>query len=156
MVDVAGPSFRRALVTDVPVIQQIRVAVRENVLSNPARVTDLLVEEYLDELGRGFVAEIDGVVIGFSFAARADGSIWALFVRPEFEGRGAGKGLLRLAVDWLFGLGFAEVKLGTAAHTRADAFYQRQGWTRGAMKDRTEVWFWLARPRPCPIEEKTG
>jgi len=156
VVDVAGPSFRRALVTDVPVIQQIRVAVRENVLSNPARVTDLLVEEYLDELGRGFVAEIDGVVIGFSFAARADGSIWALFVRPEFEGLGAGKGLLRLAADWLFEIGFDQVRLGTAIDTRADGFYRHLGWTRGEMKDRTEVWFRLDRAQPRTIEKAPG
>lgn len=138
--------FRRALDADIPAIQQIRVAVRENVLSNPARVTDLLVDAYLDELGRGFVAEIDGVIVGFSFAARADGSIWALFVRPEFERLGVGKGLLRLAVDWLFELGFEELRLGTEINTRADAFYQRQGWTRGEMKDRTEVWYRLQRP----------
>lgn len=154
MVVAPGPSFRRALVADIPAIQRIRVAVRENVLSNPARVTDLLVEEYLDQLGRGFVAEIDGVVIGFSFAARADGSIWALFVHPEFEGRGAGKGLLRLAVDWLFEQGFDQVKLGTETDTRADTFYQRQGWSRGAMKDRTEVWFRLGRAPAHTTEEK--
>jgi GNAT superfamily N-acetyltransferase len=98
-------------------------------------------EDYLDKLGRGWVCEIDGRVVGFSYAAKADYSIWALFVLPEFEGRGIGKQLLKLAVDWLFDIGAERVSLSTEANTRADRFYLAQGWRRGEMKDEVEVKF---------------
>ena len=138
-------TFRRGVEADVPTLLRIRHSVRENRLSNPALVTPAMCVDYLDKLGRAWVAELDGEIIGFSYAARADGSIWALFVDPAREGLGAGKQLLRLASDWLFELGFEELKLGTEANTRADRFYAAQGWTRGEMKDAVEVWYRLRR-----------
>ena len=138
-------SLRRATLADIPAMWRIRLAVRENALSNPARITERMYRDYLDALGRGWVAELDGEIIGFSYADRTDGSIWALFVDPAREGLGAGKRLLRLAADWLFETGFDEVRLGTAARTRADRFYAAQGWTREGMKDEVEVWFRLRR-----------
>lgn len=135
--------FRRTNSFDIPVIFEIRLAVKENVLSNPAKVTHQMCEDYLDLLGRGWICESAGKVIGFSYAAKEDASIWALFVRPECEGQGAGKGLLKLAVEWLFSLGHPTVTLCTAADTRADRFYARQGWVRGAMKDAVEVYYTL-------------
>ncbi len=136
---------RRATVADIPAMSRIRLAVKENALSNPGRITEAMYRDYLDVLGRGWVAEQDGEIIGFSYADRTDSSIWALFVDPEREGRGAGKQLLRLAVDWLYELGNPEVRLGTAAHTRADRFYAAQGWTREDMKDDIEVGYRLRR-----------
>lgn len=127
----------------MPVMMQIRLAVKENMLSNPARITVQMCVDYLDKLGRGWVCELDGRIIGFSYAAKEDSSIWALFVQPEFEGRGAGKGLLELATDYLFRLGNDSVRLGTQAHTRADAFYLAQGWQRGDMLDEIEVAYCL-------------
>jgi GNAT superfamily N-acetyltransferase len=137
--------YRRANIEDIPLMSEIRLAVKENVLSNPARVTREMYVDYLDLLGRGWVCERDGVVIGFSYAAKEDSSIWALFVRPECEGLGAGRALLALAAEWLFSLGNATVTLGTSANTRADRFYQQMGWTRGAMKDAVEVYYSLSR-----------
>ena len=136
---------RQATVADIPAMSRIRIAVKENALSNPARITEAMYRDYLDTLGRGWVAEQDGEIVGFSYADRADSSIWALFVDPGREGRGAGKQLLRLAVDWLFEIGNPEVRLGTAAHTRADRFYAAQGWTREGMKDDIEVRYRLRR-----------
>jgi GNAT superfamily N-acetyltransferase len=141
-------AFRRATVTDIPAMSRIRIAVKENALSNPARITEAMYRDYLDALGRGWVAEQHGEIIGFSYADRAASSIWALFVDPGREGLGAGKALLRLAVDWLFEIGNPEVRLGTAAHTRADRFYAAQGWTREDMKDDIEVGYRLRRTDP--------
>jgi GNAT superfamily N-acetyltransferase len=95
-------AFRRATVGGIPAMSRIRLAVRENVLSNPGRITEAMYRDYLDALGQGWVAALDDEIIGFSYADGTDGSIWALFVDPDFEGRGAGRHLLRLAVDWLF------------------------------------------------------
>ena len=138
-------AFRRAVEGDIPTMMRIRLSVNENRLSDPTRVTHAMCSDYLDRLGRGWVAELGGEIIGFSYANRTDSSIWALFVAPEREGLGAGKQLLRLAVDWLFAIGNDEVRLGTEANTRADRFYAAQGWARGEMKDDVEVWYRLRR-----------
>ena len=136
--------LRRARSADIPAMSAIRLSVRENVLSDPARVTLQMYEDYLEKDGRGWVAEVDGAVAAFCYADRHDASIWALFVSPGMEGRGLGKALLALAVDWLFELGHAHVRLGTTPRTRADRFYQAQGWTR--MPDQgAEAEFVLAR-----------
>jgi GNAT superfamily N-acetyltransferase len=137
--------FRQATVADIPEMSRIRIAVKENALSNPGRITEAMYRDYLEALGRGWVAELDGQIIAFSYADRTDSSIWALFTDPAREGLGAGKQLLRLAADWLFEIGNDEIRLGTAANTRADRFYAAQGWTREDMKDDVEVWFRLRR-----------
>jgi len=145
-------SFRPATLADIPAMSAIRIAVQENRLSNPARITRQMYEDYLHRLGRGWVCESDGDVIAFSYAAAEDASIWALFTEPGREGLGAGKQLLRLAVGWLFGLGHARVLLGTEANTRADRFYAAQGWARGAMRPGSdEVDYSLSNPGPLRI-----
>ena len=141
----SGLVLRQATVADIPAMSRIRIAVRENALSNPGRITGAMYRDYLEALGRGWVAELGGEIIGFSYADRTDSSIWALFVDPAHEGRGAGKQLLRLAAHWLFEIGNDEIRLGTAANTRADRFYAAQGWKREDMKDDIEVWFRLRR-----------
>jgi GNAT superfamily N-acetyltransferase len=141
----SASTLRRATAADIPAMSRIRLAVRENALSNPARITEAMYVDHLDALGRGWVAEDSGEVVGFAFADRTDGSIWALFVDPRREGEGAGKRLLRSAVDWLFEIGHRELRLGTQAHTRADRFYAAQGWTREETKDDVEVRYRLRR-----------
>lgn len=121
-------SFRRATHGDIEAMSRIRLAVRQNVLSDPGKVTRQMYEDYLELLGRGWVAEADGCIAGFSYANATDASIWALFVAPEFEGMGIGKQLLKLATDWLFEQGSDCVRLSTGAATRAELFYARQGW----------------------------
>ncbi|MFC4933466.1 GNAT family N-acetyltransferase [Massilia sp. GCM10023247] len=124
------PVFRRAVHADIPAMSRIRLSVTENMLSDPGRVTAAMYEDYLEAAGRGWVAESGGEIVAFCYAARADGSIWALFVRPGNEGQGLGKRLLGLAVDWIAELGHASARLETGAHTRADRFYAMQGWQR--------------------------
>ena len=64
------------------------IAVKENVLSNPALVTDKDCEEYLNVRGKGWVCETDNQIIGFAIADLKENNIWALFIRPEYEGLG--------------------------------------------------------------------
>ncbi|MCU6435704.1 GNAT family N-acetyltransferase [Undibacterium sp. Jales W-56] len=138
-------TYREATIDDISVIMEIRFAVKENVLSNPNAVTPAMCVDYLDKLGHGWVAERDQQVVGFSYAASADNSIWALFVLPQLEGHGIGKNLLKLAADWLFQRGADQIKLGTQPDTRADRFYGLQGWTRGEMKNDIEVIYTMNR-----------
>lgn len=125
-----GPclTFRMASVHDIPAMSRIRLSVRENRLHDPARITPQMYADFLEKDGRGWVALVDGDIVAFSYANRIDGSIWALFVDPCFEGQGLGRQLLSLATDWLFSLGFTQVTLSTGTHTRAAQFYIRLGW----------------------------
>lgn len=136
-------NFRAATETDIPAMSEIRLAVTENALSDPGKLPPAIYSDYLERLGKGWVCECDGRIAGFSYAAKADSSIWALFVRPGYEGLGIGKALLGLAVDYLFSLGNDKVVLSTTAHTRADKFYAASGWQRGEMKDAVEVYYCL-------------
>lgn len=120
--------IRPATHADIPALQRIRLAVRENVLSDPSRVTDADVAGHLDALGRGWVAERDGVPVGFAFGRTTDGEVWALFVDPDHEGLGAGARLHDTMVAWLFEQGLARLTLGTGRGTRAEGFYRRRGW----------------------------
>jgi GNAT superfamily N-acetyltransferase len=122
------PTFRQASVHDIPAMSRIRLSVLENRLRDPTRITRQMYADFLEKDGRGWVAQVDGEIVAFSYANRIDGSIWALFVDPRFEGQGLGKQLLSLATDWLFSLGFRRVTLSTGAGTRAAQFYTRLGW----------------------------
>jgi GNAT superfamily N-acetyltransferase len=92
------------------------------------------------------VAEVDGEIVAFCYADKLNASIWALFVRPGYEGRGLAKSLLKQAGDWLFGLGHGTIRLTTSANTRADRFYAAQGWSREPV-GASEVAYSLTRPR---------
>ena len=111
-------------------MSRIRLSVRENMLSDPGRITEQMYVDYLELLGRGWVAEIDGEVVGFSYANKTDSSIWALFMSQDHEGQGLAKELLKLATGWLFEQGNDTVGLSTGMNTRADRFYAAQGWRR--------------------------
>lgn len=130
-------------------MSRIRLSVTENVLSDPSRVTGQMYEQYLELIGRGWVAEIDGAVAAFCYADKNEGSIWALFVAPGNEGQGLAKHLLGLAVDWLFALGHSAIRLDTTADTRADRFYRMQGWERRPVSE-TKVAYVLHRPDQTP------
>ncbi len=118
---------RRAGYDDVPTLMAIRSAVRENVLSDPAKVPNSAVREFIDRTGI-WVWEEDGRVLGFSAVDTRDGSVWALFVDPAWEGRGIGRALLPPALDDLRRVGWREVRLTTQAGSRAERFYRRDGW----------------------------
>src|SRR5450830_494397 len=143
------PRFRRACAADIPAMSAIRLEVTKNVLRDPAKVTRQMYLDYLEEAGRGWVAEVDGEVAAFCYAAREEGAIWALFVAPGYEGRGLAKHLLGLAVDYLFALGVETIRLSTGEDTRADRFYAKQGWTRGERQG-YEVVYTLSGPAPVP------
>ncbi len=125
--------YREALSGDIQQIQVVRNSVKENMLSDPALVPDKDVEEFINQRGKGWVCEIDGRIVGFSIADLKDDNIWALFLHPEFEGKGIGKVLHQLMLDWYFGQGKESVWLGTAPDSRAETFYRMQGWREVGM-----------------------
>lgn len=74
--------------------------------------------------GRVLVAEEDGVIAGF--AAYGDGRLYALYLLPEYWGRGLGRALHDRVVADLSG--DRAVLWVLATNERAKAFYVRQGW----------------------------
>jgi GNAT superfamily N-acetyltransferase len=133
--------FREAVIEDIKQIQQVRNAVKENTLSNPALVTDADVQDYLFNRGRGWVCVLDNSVVGFSIVDLKDKNIWALFVHPDQEGKGIGKRLHDIMLDWYFTQTNETVWLGTSPNTRAAKFYRMQGWKEVGMHGKGEIKF---------------
>lgn len=136
--------FRRATAVDIPQMQVIRASVKENVLSDPSKVTTQMYHDFLAQCGLGWVCEMNEVVVGFAFVDKIEGSVWALFVLPEFEGFGIGKTLLTLMVDWFKQSEFSLASLSTQANTRAAHFYLQAGWQPLHVDARGEQHFVLA------------
>lgn len=122
--------FRTATLKDIQQMQVVRHLVKENTLSNPDLVPDSDVAYYITEKGRGWVCEVEGKIVGFSIVDLKENSVWALFVDPDFAERGFGKELHRLMVDWYFEQTDVTLVLGTAPNTRAEKFYELQGWNK--------------------------
>jgi GNAT superfamily N-acetyltransferase len=133
--------FREATIQDIQQIQVVRNAVKENMLSNPALVSDNDVEDYITRRGKGWVCVIDDVVVGFSIADLVDHNIWALFVDPNVEAKGIGKELHRLMLNWYFSQTNETVWLSTSPGTRADTFYRKQGWIETGVYGKGETKF---------------
>lgn len=123
--------IRPALRADVPDIFRIRLAVRENALSEAELaalgITRETVAELVDAPGTAWVAQEAGRLLGFSMIDREEGSLFAAFVSPEAEGRGIGRALTSAAEAALFAE-HSEIWLETAAGSRAEGFYRRLGW----------------------------
>lgn len=133
--------FRVAMIADVKQIQFVRNTVKENTLSNPALVTDEDVVEYITKRGKGWVCLVDEMIAGFSIVDLKDNNIWALFVHPDFEGKGIGKRLHDMMLDWYFEQTKEKVWLGTSPGTRAEKFYRMQGWKEVGVHGKGEIKF---------------
>ncbi|MBS1511450.1 MAG: GNAT family N-acetyltransferase [Bacteroidetes bacterium] len=133
--------FREATIQDIAQIQVVRNAVKENMLSNPALVTDQDCETFITKRGKGWVCEQDGTIIGFAIADLVDDNIWALFVHRDHDGKGIGKRLHQLMMDWYFSQGKENVWLSTAPGTRAATFYSMQGWRETGIYGKGELKF---------------
>ncbi|MEO6405168.1 MAG: GNAT family N-acetyltransferase, partial [Ferruginibacter sp.] len=105
--------IRQAIVADIPAIQIVRHLVKENVLSNPALVTDADCEDYICNRGRGWVCEVEGDIVGFAIADLVDDNIWALFLDPAWEKKGIGRKLHDTMIDWYFSQGKTKAWLST-------------------------------------------
>jgi GNAT superfamily N-acetyltransferase len=137
--------IREAVITDIPAMHRIRMAVKENVLSNPHAVQEADYIPYLSETGAAWVCENSDQILGFAILDIEAGEVWALFVDPDFEGKGIGSGLHDTMLSAYFQQGYAELILGTEPGTRAEAFYRHKGWDQTGQKSNGEIIFKMRR-----------
>ena len=133
--------YRTAVVEDIPALHRIRVAVKENVLSDPSRITAKDYETFLLLKGKGWVCETDGIIKGFAIIDVSEKNIWALFVDPLWEGRGIGSTLHDMMLDDYFSKFSDTLWLGTEPGTRAEKFYRRKGWQEAGIHGINEIKF---------------
>ncbi len=138
-------AIRVATEADIPAMHQIRLQVRENQLSDSSRVQPHHYRPFLNEDGRGWVAEREGRIIGFAIADGSNRSVWALFVDPSAEGAGIGRGLHDKMLEWLFATTEDQVHLSTEPGTRAERFYRAAGWEYLGLTPNGEASFRIAR-----------
>ncbi len=137
-------ALRGAAVGDIAAMHVARCAVRENRLSRPDRITAEDYRAMLERDGRGWVAEVDGRIVGFAVADLCRFNVWALFVDPDHERCGIGRALHDVMMTWFFEQpGVESVWLTTAPGTRAEEFYRRSGWSDHGLDANGEVRFEL-------------
>jgi ribosomal protein S18 acetylase RimI-like enzyme len=136
--------IRRADAEDIDRLIQIRGAVRENRLRDPASVTRTDYEWFVAS-GRVWVAQSADGIAGFSASDHRDGTIWALFVDPAFEGAGLGALLLARACADLKADGHAFATLSTDPGTKAARLYRKLGWQELGLASDGEMRF------RCPL-----
>jgi len=78
-ISMAKMKYREANISDIKQIQRVRHSVKENILSNPDLVTDEDCKDFITIRGKGWVCEIDELIVGFAVADLRDNNIWALF-----------------------------------------------------------------------------
>lgn len=138
-------NFRVARIEDIKQIHVVRNAVIENALSNPDLISHDDYVEFLTLRGKGWLCEIDQQIVGFSIVDLQDDNVWALFLLPKFEGKGIGKQLQTLMLDWYFSNGKEHIWLGTSPKTRAAEFYKKTGWIETGWHGTKELKFEMTK-----------
>jgi len=137
-------NLREASLSDIPQMSQVRLAVKENALSNPALVTEQDYIDYLSKRGKGWVCELDNQIVGFAIGDLEKKNVWALFVLPAYEGQGIGRELLILLLDWYYTQTTETIWLSTAPNTRAAEFYRSFGFKETGKMPNGELKFELS------------
>ena len=133
--------IRKATSADRPRISEVRLAVRENRLSASSVSKVETTANWIFENATFWVWEEAGAVQGFSVADPRDGTIFGLFIHPDYEGCGLGRALLPLACEDLRAAGFTVATLTTGPGTRAERFYREDGWEETGRQDDGEIIF---------------
>ena len=134
------PRIRQALPGDIGEMHRIRLAVRQNQLSDPLQISE---KSYfpLVEAGGAWVAESGKGLAGFAIVDATNGNVWAVFVDPACEGRGVGRALHDRMVLWSSKQGLDRLWLTTGRGTRAEQFYRQLGWLEAGSTETGEIRF---------------
>jgi GNAT superfamily N-acetyltransferase len=130
--------LRPLQIADHAQVWDVRYAVTENTLT-PGKLTNDDLRRETEQTGRGWVVEEDGRIVAFAIGNGRTGNVWALFVRPEAQGRGHGHRLHEQLLRWFATQPVPRLWLTTGADTRARGFYERRGWHQVATTPSGEV-----------------
>ena len=122
-------------------MHNVRMSVVENKLSNPDLVPKTAYLPFVKDYS--VVWEERGCIVGFAAVDRGMGSVWALFVIPEYERKGIGQALLLAIVSEYFDGTRSILRLTTDPGTRAEHFYRAAGWHEVGTADNGELRFEL-------------
>lgn len=141
---VSTVSLRAAGPSDVPVLFDVRLSVTENAMTREelaaAGVTPESVATALGADACAWLADVGEKAAAFAMADRQEGCVFAMFVRPGFEGRGLGRALMAEAERCLFrDHGTIWLNTGADADLRAHGFYRRLGWRMAGPAGNGEV-----------------
>ncbi|MBD9660111.1 MULTISPECIES: GNAT family N-acetyltransferase [Pantoea] len=122
---------RTAQLSDIEGMFDVRTSVMENHLSREEMrqmgITEGVVGDMIEKSLCAWVATENNKIIGFSMILPDEGCLFAAFVLPEYEGKGIGRRLVRLAEQELFQ--HHEIAwLETDKNSRAAKFYMQLGW----------------------------
>ncbi|UVK85127.1 GNAT family N-acetyltransferase [Pseudomonas sichuanensis] len=127
-------TLRQASPGDIELLFDIRTSVKQNHLSREQlHAMGITAATLADAIGSGpcaWIAEWHQEPAGFAMVDHEEGEVFALFVRPQHEGKGLGRLLLQRAEQALFQR-HERIHLTTDGNEfiRANGFYRRLGWT---------------------------
>lgn len=135
---------RQATIADIETLFEIRTSVAENRQSREELEAEGITHETLAELlqdeARAWIAEVDGTSAAFSMAKGDEATVFAMFVRPQFEGRGLGRLLMDAAEDFLFARHeLIWLNTGEEQDIRAHGFYRKRGWVAVGAAERHNI-----------------
>lgn len=144
-------TLRLASASDVELLFDIRTSVKQNHLSREQMhelgITSQALSVAIGKQPCAWVAEWQQEAAGFAIVDFDQGELFALFVRPQHEGKGIGQLLLQQAEHALFQR-HEVIHLTTDGDQsmRANGFYRRLGWTVAGTVDARDVRFEKCRP----------
>ncbi|MET4575489.1 GNAT family N-acetyltransferase [Ottowia thiooxydans] len=131
-----NPTFRPARPDDASICIALRGLTRENAFTEgELSALGITVDSWSAGISGGsspgFVACLDGQIIGYCFGDRDSGEITVLALLPAYEGQGIGKQLLGMMSDNFRNQGFSRLFLACSndPKMRSYGFYRHLGWT---------------------------
>ena len=145
--------FREIIAADAPDLFHVRTRTRQNAYTlaelHGLGITAESIAAKLATTHKGWLCTDAGCVVAFCMANCATGELWVIAVLPEYENKGIGAELMRLAEEWLWASGCTRAWLTTDVDTelRAYGFYRRRGWTDWKVENGLR-WMQLYPARP--------
>ena len=127
--------FREVHERDLDEILDVRAATRENAIDRAqlARMgitAASMAESMARGTLKGWVCSSESSIVGFCMGDSEKAEVVVLAILPAYEGRGIGRTLLSLVVEWLCSFDPARIWLGASPNPdpRAYGFYRALGW----------------------------